>query len=384
MQEIPICQNSVDVAKRRTPLDYCEGEAAPLVQKVDDAQLVGAILSDGVCSLMGIDCQKIMGELQELQSTTCWRQIIANGGLCDVREFDLAAGRVHITTERDEDLERVTIDSPTCRAKIALRDRSHDATPDATPPDYLGLSGSPVTTESLRHGAVDWNYSSAEDEVPPGRMSVEISVGVADKTAMLRDDPRYAVIAGFVENPFSAMGDTVPEVWWNNWAHMMGSALEGEAIPFPGQASARSVPGYFSCALAASDEMLKSAGYSHLSAIPTWQHVLEKFGQRGFEVDDSTKHQEYGEFVSAINEAPLRIGDVTTTLSENAENPQAVALRSWASVAPFALMQWGPEAAGMHYELAKGLDGALRVGDDKYLHYPLEPGHNLWMSRQVV
>ncbi len=358
---------------------------SPVVREIGDVQLVDALLAPGIANLIGRPSEKILEEVHDRNLTTPWSPGVQNGGVYVYREYQLEGG-VHVASMCDAAIWRLTVETPKSKAKIALRDREYDATAHATPPGYAALTQSTPSPQSLSRGAVDWNYSGQDDLVPPGRRSVEISVGAEDKMSSLRNDPRYAVISGFVENPFAALDYMVPEAWWNVWSSIVGKGLEGEAIPYPGQTSVRSVPGYFSRALNHSQELLVGAGYTHISAVPTWQHVLQKFAQRGFAIDCPSVQARYEQFADVISVAPLPVRDTHKTLSDSVGNQSSPAVASWASMAPYALMQWGPNVGGKARDTVRALDVALQNGESEsgYHHFPLLPGHNLWMSKELV
>lgn len=99
-------------------------------------------------------------------------------------------------------------------------------------------------------------------------------------------DPRYEVkevtedseISRFILNPFEMLFSRSSEEWISNFAKIMNYAEP----PRPGSLGLFRINGLRKYVYEKSREMLRGKGYSYITAVPTWYHVVMMYEHLGF------------------------------------------------------------------------------------------------------
>ncbi|MFZ2025747.1 MAG: hypothetical protein WAV30_00475 [Microgenomates group bacterium] len=311
--------------------------------------------------------------------------------------------KVHFITDRDN--RGVILTDYTNQqvvTKVVLRDRHNDGTLEATPPKFLKMiNGTPeeqIPARSREIGFTNWGYSNPGDKQKKDVRAVELSIVSADPNQALLErlikKNRLFVnpveLAHFIDDPFAYIPfeNASPQsidTWWKYWFQVVDRGIRGKSIPQPGQTSQRGFEGFFKNAIEETKHAVKEAGYTHLSAVPTWTYVWHSFIENGFVPVDQAQAKETTEFFERIAAIQLPNGDSMSSLSP--KHP----LASWLSVAPFVLelnpdhipcLGIDPVREERFQSTYKALKDAVQSGDT-IKTYPLAPGRNLWLQIAV-
>lgn len=311
--------------------------------------------------------------------------------------------QIHYVTDLDNNGVIVTdAQNTTTYSKIVLRDRSHDGSPEATPPHYLqvinGYSAKDIGERSKKLAFTTWGYSNPGDTLKQGQRAVELSIVSADPEKALLDrllqKNRLFVdakqLAEFIDDPFSYIpfGFSDPkeiDLWWKYWFQVVDRGLRGKEIPQPGQTAQRGFEGFFKHTIHASEEIAKECGYTHLTAVPTWSYVLHAFLENGFIPTNQEQFEEALQFVDALGKTELPNGN--TLDSYHPKDP----LYSWLAVAPFVIELNPNHVPNLNIDktrverfnlLFQNLKKSIQ-SDSKVLTYPLAPGRNFWLEKKL-
>ena len=301
------------------------------------------------------------------------------------------------------------IDSPILY--LNFRDRSHDGTPNASPPEYLTRFSNEqinIPDRSNYIGGTNWYYSSPEyDTQLPGRRCVEFSIVSSDPCSMLVEklipkEQKLLIspekLCHFIDDPFSFIPEfsdykAMMNDWYLMWWQVVNRGLRGKTIPLPGQTSEKGFKGFFREITANSKEVLSRLGYTHLSGVPTWSYVWKLNMLNGFLPDNREMHEQSVEFFTELDSVEIPQfakntlkADVLGDLDD--KNP----LKSWYAVLPF-ILEVNPEFQPdfeINSDYKKNFDNTLIkvketiIKSDKILTYPLRPGKNLWHSLKLT
>jgi hypothetical protein len=310
---------------------------------------------------------------------------------------------LHFITDRDN--RGVILTDKTNKevvTKVVLRDRHNDGTLEATPPKYLkminGIQADQIPPRSREIGFTNWGYSNPGDKQQRGVRSVELSIVSADPNQALLErlikKNRLFVnpveLAHFIDDPFAyipyehASAQSI-DMWWKYWFQVVDRGIRGKSIPQPGQTSQRGFEGFFKNAIEETKKAVREAGYTHLTAVPTWSYVWHSFIENGFLPVDQEQDAQATEFFERIASIKLPNGESMSSLSP--KHP----LASWLSVAPFMLelnpdhiphLGIDPVREARFQSTYNALKNAVQSGDC-IKTYPLAPGRNLWLQTSV-
>lgn len=258
--------------------------------------------------------------------------------------------RVHFVEDIDNrGIIVTTLDGSQIVTKVVLRNRTDDATLGATPPEFLyTINGVPLDQAPPRSKELaftTWSYSNPGDKLPDGTRMAELSIVSADPerellNQLIKKNSLFVPseqLARFIDDPFSYIprGNAINEdsinTWWKYWFQVVNRGLRNKSIPQPGQTSQKGFEGFFSHSLSEAEDISKSAGYTHLSAVPTWTYVWHSFIEKGYLPTDSVQGQEAETFINMIRSITLLDDTLLTSLSP--KNPIA----SWLAVAPYVI-----------------------------------------------
>lgn len=290
----------------------------------------------------------------------------------------------------------------TTYSKIVLRDRSHDGSPEATPPHYLqvinGYSAKDIGERSKKLAFTTWSYSNPSDVIRTGQHAVELSIVSADPEQVLLDrllkknrlfvDPKQ--LSQFIDDPFSYIpfGFSDPkeiDLWWKYWFQVVDRGLRGKEIPQPGQTAQRGFEGFFKHTISASEKLAKECGYTHLTAVPTWTYVFHAFLENGFVPTNKKQAEEAFNFLNSLGKTELLNGEQLST--HHPKDP----LFSWLAVAPYVIELNTNHMPNLGIDetreqrfqmLYMNLKKSLQQGDT-VLTYPLAPGRNFWLEKKL-
>lgn len=311
--------------------------------------------------------------------------------------------RVHFITDRDN--RGVILTDHTNQqvvTKVVLRDRHNDGTLEATPPKFLkminDIPSSEVPARSREIGFTNWGYSNPGDKLSPRQRAVEISIVSADPNRTLlerlikKNDlfVNPVELAHFIDDPFAYIPFENADIqsintWWKYWFQVVDRGIRGKSIPQPGQTSERGFEGFFKNAMEEAKHAVKEAGYTHLTAVPTWTYVWHSFIENGFQPVDQAQEKETTEFLERIASIQFPSGERLSELSP--KHP----LASWLSVAPFVLALNPDHMPCLNIDEVReerfqstytALKNAVQSGDTVKT-YPLAPGRNLWLQTKV-
>lgn len=233
--------------------------------------------------------------------------------------------------------------------KYRLRDRSFDG---------LEWKATPL---------VDWQYDGVRDSFPAS--AVEESIYCLD--------PRYALtsvfseeIADFIKNPFEVLPYSAPSEdnlrdWLRKWQFVFSS----ENILYPGYFAMKNIPWTRKKIHKNVLQVLKTADYDYLTAVPTWWHTVSIYTHLGFK------------FLYPADQ--LRIEDIGRLLTIKEDDTEIcrrqsswiVMLQFWAEIVVKCGLK--PEDFGV---LKKHI---FRDSEGKILTFPLTPKNNLWLFYKV-
>ncbi len=322
-----------------------------------------------------------------------------------IQNFDGQKYRVHFVSDLDNRGVIVTdFENKRVITKVVLRDRAHDGTPSATPPLYLneinGIPTSKAPQRSKEIGYTTWSYSNPGDVVPTNTRMVELSIVSSDPHKLLLDRlikknglfVNAYKLAQFIDDPFSLiprgihLNEDSVNMWWRYWYQVVERGLRKKEIPQPGQTSQRGFEGFFANSTQIAENSARNAGYTHLSAVPTWTYVWHAFIEKGYLPIDRAQSAEVSGFMKRI--ASIILPDDETNCSAlSPKNP----IISWLSVAPFMLelnLEFTPhlgidtERETKFLKLFTRLKNAVQCNNEVKT-YPLSPGRNLWLAKQL-
>lgn len=374
--------------------------------KISDEQLIHAINSDGV--------QKTFKIEDINQTKTPPYQEIADpqtGGVMWIRRQELKArdgNSYNIEFAADLDNRSVAIEKRTAVGdlkvlRLNLRDRSHDGTPESTPPNFLDLKNVPHRSGLL--GGTLWYYANPEvDRQLPGRSSVEISRVSSDPEKLIFDGLARKrsltiaeEIARFIDDPFAALPFNNPSYdelsyWYKLWWSVIDRGLGGERLAYPGQTSEQGFKNFSPHVLQKLPQLLEPFKYTHISSVPTWLYVWKaNINGSGFHPDNIDQHNEALDFLERLKNINLPFYINNTKVSKRArELSEKDPLISWLAVAPFALQldsklhpSVGVKEQDQFDQVFLSIKENLIGQDGKIITYPLAPRRNLWHSKKI-
>lgn len=368
------------------------------IHSIDDKSLLSMIACNGFRNNFYLE------SLTKRQS-----RIVNNDGAIgldqtsSIMSKDGAPYKVHFVTDRDN--RGVILTDHTNQqviTKVILRDRHNDGTLEATPPKFLkminGIPTDQIPPRSKEVGFTNWGYSNPGDKQARGQRGVELSIVSADPNQALLErlikKNRLFVnpieLAHFIDDPFAyipfenASAQSI-DTWWKYWFQVVDRGIRGKSIPQPGQTSQRGFEGFFKNVVEEAKLAVKEAGYTHLTAVPTWTYVWHSFIENGFVPVDQAQAKETTEFLERIASIQLPGGECLSSLSP--KHP----LASWLSVAPFVLALNPDHTPHLNIDDVReerfqstynALKNAVQSGDT-IKTYPLSPGRNLWLQTSV-
>lgn len=375
-----------------------DAELLPPIHAVNNEDLLASIACTGFKKYFNLQSLRPEGE-----------KIVKNNGAYGIDQTATIAMndgimmRVHHITDGDNRGIYVTDGSNSqVVSKVVFRDRHNDGKFEATPPYYLrtinGIPEDKIPDRSRQIGFTSWSYSNRGDEQEEGINSLELSIVSADPTQallgrLLKKNSLFVNpvhLAHFIDDPYAYIpfGCVSPETintWWKYWFQVVDRGMRGKAIPQPGQTSQRGFEGFFSNTLEMTAKIAKAHGYTHLTAVPTWTYVWHSFIQNGFKPVDPNQADETNIFFQRMSSIQLVSGDKLSALSP--KHP----LASWMAVAPFVL-ELNPEyipklgidevREKRFHVILNELKNAVQ-SDDGIKTYPLAPGRNLWLSKEL-
>lgn len=284
--------------------------------------------------------------------------------------------------------------------KLDLRDRTHDGTRHATPPSSWWTTGEPADAcppGNHRLGLTGWGYSNPSDQLPPQTKAVELSFysgnpnfGVQKFWEDVRV-PDSMSLTNFTVNPFDELPNQPdPEKidqWLGNFRYILNGLIEidyrnGIHLPFPGQYATRSINGGVVKNFERSIEpLLKAAGFTHTSLVPTWPHIWR---QHLLESDFRPHNAADADAVDALFQA---IGEIDLQGVRVSSLPDRLKFKMESWVAQASVMARRLEEFGFipeeHFDRFGLADLVLRNSDRSLVSWPLKPGYNIWLMKEL-
>lgn len=208
-----------------------------------------------------------------------------------------------------------------------------------------------------------WPYNQSCDIAPEN--SIEESTYWLNPAFGLEE--RFAApVCDFIRDPFAALPFENPtRENLMRWSFLYSDVVSNIKFVYPGFFFIQNIPKLRATIFQRSKEVLKNAGYTHLSAVPTWFHTAGMYEHLGFTFQDATDQHQFEKLKDALQQ----------TFQHPIRQSWQVVYQFWAQLV---------EQSGYNPEKLGYPNPVVRDGDAHLLLYPLSPTHNVWMNYKLT